>query len=438
MRSLKLSKYNYYVDLKDDKLVIFNTITQAIQPFSKSLFSMKGKSISLLADENNIPPAMFANGFVLDSDINELDYVINNYNSRILCFNKKHLAITLLPTLKCNFSCSYCYEEFSEDGKTIRTDMTEETFAQVYSFISNESNRLDTFHVNLYGGEPLIDIKKAKEIINNIYNICNENNCEFSLAIISNGYNLTKEIIDLLIMKNIKTFIQVTLDGSRELHDSKRFLSNGEKTFDVIINNLKYLVEVNKNDLFNISTRVNLREGEEEAIFKLCDQLHSESILTQTHLHPAMIFDMQSPNCNDTKSQIIKTELQKKMCKHITKITGQESLPPNYTFVRKSLCAMQMRNSLVINPKGDLFKCYMEINNPSRCIGHISQLYRIRGNKTNIEIANRSKIDLDMCRECPSLPICVFHCPWDTLEDGTCHNYSRLIKDDISDYLDER
>lgn len=63
-----------------------------------------------------------------------------------------------------------------------------------------------------------------------------------------------KDKIDYLLKFNLEN-VQITLDGEKNVHDSRRCLNNGGKTFETIINNLDYLLTTN---LKHVTIRVNL------------------------------------------------------------------------------------------------------------------------------------------------------------------------------------
>src|SRR5699024_5938565 len=121
------------------------------------------------------------------------------------------------PTLSCNFGCPYCYEE-PKSGF-----MSEEVQKSILDMITEAAKRRKDISVTWYGGEPLI----AKDIIFNmsekIINICEENDCDYSSYIVTNGYLVTDEIIENFKKYKI-TGAQITIDGPPEIHNSRRFL----------------------------------------------------------------------------------------------------------------------------------------------------------------------------------------------------------------------
>lgn len=83
------------------------------------------------------------------------------------------------------------------------------------------------------------------EIVDNlaskIKKMCEENQVSLGYSLVTNGYLLTSEIVEMLIRNEILS-IQITLDGLAKNHNQRRFLRNGDGSFDTILENIKLLV----------------------------------------------------------------------------------------------------------------------------------------------------------------------------------------------------
>ncbi len=86
-------------------------------------------------------------------------------------------------------------------------------------------------------------IKKVSSMLGNL-------NYEFS--IVTNGSMLTKNMADDLYGYGLR-YAQITLDGPREVHDSRRYFVNRRGSFDIILKNLLYV-----QDLLNVVLRINI------------------------------------------------------------------------------------------------------------------------------------------------------------------------------------
>jgi len=134
----------------------------------------------------------------------------------------------ILLTEICNGECRYCYkkslQEFDNDlYKRFEFDFSspeksEINIEKLKAFLEKDKDGVLIF----YGGEPLLEIEKIMEIIDNI-------NCKFRMQ--TNGLLLDK--LDIIYLNKI-TKVLVSIDGDKERTDYNRAVG----TFDKVINNI--------------------------------------------------------------------------------------------------------------------------------------------------------------------------------------------------------
>ncbi|KAB2818934.1 MAG: radical SAM protein, partial [Candidatus Dadabacteria bacterium] len=136
-------------------------------------------------------------------------------------------SVTLLLTEKCNLRCDYCYERYEYKGSDERqADMIKKFFGVL-------SHKYDSVNVSFFGGEPMLEFRRMKEIM--AHN--SELNCAFSYSLTSNGTMLALTKLQELLDGNLVQF-QITLDGWKDSHDKARLTKSGDGTFDLIYENL--------------------------------------------------------------------------------------------------------------------------------------------------------------------------------------------------------
>ncbi len=166
----------------------------------------------------------------------ELLYKYNNEISHVI-FN---------ITDNCNMRCKYCKfgETYQDSRNHNNKSMSLEVIDNGLKLIDKYYKNTKTLIIAFYGGEPLIEFNKIKLIVNRIK--AKYNNVRFSFT--TNGVLLNNKIIDFLIKNNF--IIKVSLDGSKEKHDSNRVLINNKGTFDIIKQKLDIIKEKDV-DYFN-------------------------------------------------------------------------------------------------------------------------------------------------------------------------------------------
>ena len=137
-----------------------------------------------------------------------------------------------MTTLNCNFRCTYCFEEHRDVNLT---DCTLERIKKMVELKLQEGySRLS---IDWYGGEPLLNMSGIKELSQFFIQLCNERAIEYVASITTNGYTFSPDIQRELFSLGV-AHAQITLDGSKEIHDKRRILLDGNSSFDTIKNNI--------------------------------------------------------------------------------------------------------------------------------------------------------------------------------------------------------
>lgn len=176
------------------------------------------------------------------------------------CSYKRPHAASLLISEACNLNCSYCFEK---DKKNI--NMSESVALQAYDFLYNNEiqNRKDGFEpqlvvITMFGGEPLINWKSIKAILEEVKRKPKETRIQTVVDIITNGTIMNQEIADYIkdYIKKETLSIQVSVDGVKKIHDFNRVDHSGEGSFNTIEKNIplfKYIFENCSNPNINES-----------------------------------------------------------------------------------------------------------------------------------------------------------------------------------------
>lgn len=156
----------------------------------------------------------------------------------------------LFPTEKCNFRCTYCYEDF-EIGQ-----MSSNLQLAIEKLLANRVVGLKRLNFSWFGGEPLLAKNVVLRLSRFAKKLCDENGVIFHGGFTTNAYLLDKELAKELLECN-QNFYQITLDGIGEAHDKLRRRADGEGTFDVIWKNLLGLRDLP--DFFECVLRIHVR-----------------------------------------------------------------------------------------------------------------------------------------------------------------------------------
>lgn len=141
------------------------------------------------------------------------------------------LELTVLPTEKCNFRCTYCYEDF-RIGR-----MAPATVTALKRLIDERATDLQVLRLNWFGGEPLLAADIVLDVSGHAHALCADCGIDMDGEVTTNGYLLTLDLLERLKAVGMRAF-QVSIDGDRDSHDRTRVLGSGAGSYDTIMQNL--------------------------------------------------------------------------------------------------------------------------------------------------------------------------------------------------------
>jgi uncharacterized protein len=152
-------------------------------------------------------------------------------------------------TQKCNLRCTYCV--YSESYPGVRghnpKDMSLDTALKaidLYFSLLKEGRSYNPYRepsIAFYGGEPLLNFELIKTCINYVTKNYKDFNPYFVMT--TNSTLLSEEIVAFLSEHNCE--IVLSIDGPKEEHDRNRVFPGGKGSFDVIMENVKFLAGSN-------------------------------------------------------------------------------------------------------------------------------------------------------------------------------------------------
>lgn len=217
---------------------IVSKVLDTDQYFAVNLLS---GNADLLSQEEAKALLSFEEGKIIDPDLQQ-DLADKGYLASTELENKKYrnsyfdfvdqrddeeVQLFFVPNYSCNFSCSYCYQdEYTNPNQFATPELIDTFFEYVRKEFANRRR-----YLTIFGGEPLLNTPHQKEIIQKLVEKSNE--LSLDICVVTNGYYL-ENYIDLLSKGKIRE-IQITLDGTKKIHDQRRFLKGGSPTFEPIV-----------------------------------------------------------------------------------------------------------------------------------------------------------------------------------------------------------
>lgn len=368
--------------------------------------------------------------------LSELGFYVNSADEEragILGFvdelnaSDKVFAAQLVMNLDCNLACGYCFEG-SRKGKFYMSRETADKFvefvkAKITSPLPSLSSRYDSqprreqrggieeIRITFYGGEPLLSKDMILFVSNAIKSFAFEKGIKYTGRLVTNATLLTPQSAAKLRHSGIKA-ASITLDGPESVHDVSRPFRGGKGSFRTIMKNLKEAGDILDLELGGNYTKKNCYRFPE-----LLDYLIAEG------LTPEKVFSMQfypviqeaegivnhdfGDGCSSVNEPwIFKSEL----------FLREEIMKRGYRTSRiiPSVCFIELRNKIIVNYDGEMYKCSGLIGRKEFCAGDLQS--GIKDYRLSHKLDNWKN---EECLDCAYLPLCFGGCKYmKLLRDG--------------------
>lgn len=412
---IRASKFNILIDSKNkEEYGLYNTFTGAVILIDGEMKEiLEGSKITEIPE--NFVTSLKKMGFIVPKNIDEIKRFKYRYFEKN--YNKRESVFSIIPTYACNLRCPYCYEGSGEIvSKSMDSEMIERVLKGIKSYVLK--NNIRKLGITLYGGEPLVVKKTSLKILKDLFNWCKENKINFDSSMITNGTLVTKELVNDF-SKYLK-MVQLTLDGPKKFHNSRRISKKGKGTYETILQAVKFWRE----QQVLVSLRIQISNDNYSEMSTLFEDLASRGI----HTDPGIItyvFPLMELNniCASMASMYVKDEDELKIVPYVWKQAinyGFNSVVtiPQPTFVAP-YCSFTNVNHFLVDGYGDLYKCVSVVSEKEFVVGKINE----NGNLSDFtqefyNFQTRDPTEIPECYECKYLPIC----------SGGCANRARVMK----------
>jgi len=491
------SKYNFLFISQKKEYLLYNSVTNNFVKVDEDTYNILNqfKSSTINSDSSGFNEEflneLIEAKFLVENDEDSLNKIkLESYSQR---YNKDVLSLTIAPTLHCNFSCPYCFEE---NRKSVY--MTDETEEKLIEYIKSFS---DIKHVSItwYGGEPLLAFKRIKSITEKIRSIerCYginsqtfekikaegvddetinllkklENNffqaenyfweavknvigidaiiknyavikkacvagIPLSARMVSNGYLLTEDKIDDIIALNIRN-IQITIDGLEITHNSRRNTKAGN-SFQVILKNIEKLFE--KTNCVQIAFRINVDSTNENEYAEVHNLLSEKFKGKNMYIYPGFVYSTYRKNEGCATVESCQMDREKKSQFLLTQFPKLSNHKNNlyYPSLHHPECMARTINCYLIDARGDIYKCWDDIGIKERIIANLHQkgLDKINTTLLNKYLVGNDPYSNAECLNCFYLPICGGGCPYQRIHNAGKVDTCVVSKDRLNEFLE--
>ena len=375
-------------------------------PYSSYSCSPKGGCYN--SDEQSCLNTLLDSGIIVAKETDE-NKVLEHWFSEIK-YRERPLHATILTTFKCNFACTYCFEENVKEQQT----MDDATAQQVIAYLKAKALEKHSPKIRLmfYGGEPLLYPGRIMELAASLKPFIEAQGGRFAFSLVTNGSLLTPALVNKLLPLGLQS-IKITVDGPAAVHDQQRPFVGGRPSHALILRNIAACC-----DLVKISVGGNFTRDNYLEFPKLLDQFLAMGLtparLSLVKFDPAMQVADAFANhefragCNTSSEPwvaaafpFLRGEIMRRGFK-TPKIT-----PCN--------CMVDITDAMTVDHDGQRYKCPSLIGHAGYAAGNISQ---------GLSEANGCRPQHwrqeEKCRACAYLPLCFGGCRYLQLQrNGT-------------------
>lgn len=393
---MKIIKHIIEIDLGDGNLLLVNGLSGAVDRMHGEelaiYLSWKGQEAITLKTEKETAlfDQMVARKYIMEAD------AAREYRQKLIdkLLERQNLSLSantawFVLSYNCNFACPYCYEQDNEQGKVMTQEMVDAVFA------INPSLK----EVGFFGGEPLLPAHREL-----IEYIIEKSPADAAFSVITNGYYL-EEYVELFARLKVG-FIQVTLDGTEELHNQTRCLRGGQPTYRKILSGVKACAERG----LPVTIRMNLSKENQEACFR------EKELLQQTEWGKKLRFELQPVFQTQPKER---DELYDAMFADSStdpygknKILEKMSVLSNFLYNNEPMhpvlkaCDSEGQGRFY-DCEGNIYSCILAVGKEEKSIGRYFPREELKENS----FLTRNITRIEQCSDCPAALICGGGCP---------------------------
>lgn len=402
----KVSQFNHFQSWVNGNYLAYNALSGAVGLMTEENYTVLNSILEKLSsssepdfspEESHLIQQLQYGRFIYPAFDDELKTL--GFQHQMARYDRTSLGLAIAPTMACNMACEYCYEE-NKKGR-----MRPEVIESILNFVEPRAAAIRALDINWYGGEPLLAMDIIEDITESLLDLGEEYKFDFVASMVTNGYLLNRENVDRLIELKVGN-LQITLDGPSHIHNRKRPLKNGQDSFDTILKNIAYA-----KGKFVINIRVNVDKSfTPEIVGQLLDELDRAGLKDGIGLYFGRL-EASTTACANIAEDCYGAEGFAKIETDFYRILLEKGFAVTHLpSPQATACFAQLVNSFMLDPEGNLYKCYNFVGDVTNAMGNIKDSldYRHPNFRGYFEF---DPFENETCRSCDILPVCMGGCP---------------------------
>lgn len=385
------SKYNF-IFRNDENAILYNAFSDEMVVMLPEILKIYQDNLDSIERIKDIHPDLYAclleKSAIVEEDEDESLKVIERWNQEEQ--DSGTYLLTINPTLNCNMSCWYCYEQ--KRRTYMKGSIMDSTLNLIKSI--SQSPKYNHIILSFFGGEPLLYFKQVVlPIVNGAKEICNRENKSISLNFTTNGYLISDNLFKVL--GDTPVSFQITLDGNKSKHNEVKKIGKVSDSFSVTVKNIKLCLRHGCQTTVRLNFTIASLSGFAEIVKEFFDLEQEEKKLLNINFQKIW----------QDKGKMEYDELVENV-RAIERMFMEEGMQVS-PFTSNSIgrCYGDNKHSAVINYDGNVYKCTARDFNEKNREGTLSNNGIIVWNEKH-ELRRKIVYGGVECKECSIYPLC--------------------------------
>ena len=320
----------------------------------------------------------------------------------------------------CNLRCGYCFAGTGDFGGH-RALMSKEIAEQAIEFAIAGSKNRHNLELDLFGGEPLMNIPVVKHIINYVRKREKEVNKNIKLTLTTNGTLLSDEIIKFF--NDNRVMLVLSLDGKPETHNNMRPFPNKVGSYDAAVSGFKKVIESRQEKNYYLRgtyTHYNLNFADDTlSMLDVGKKVSMEPVIGTDE--PYALTEEDLPKIMDEYDKLARIYLAKRAKGEAFGFFHFNVALDNGPCVAKRLAGCGAGHEyFAVTPEGDLYPCHQFVGREQYKMGTLDT--GIERQDLVQHFRQMHVMNKPMCKECWARFFC----------SGGCHANADMANGDIS------
>lgn len=397
------SRYNLAVSLDHDTSAVFNQISGTVRRLSSAeaeRIAGKDKTADLTRLDGDLLQILVREGFLVPAALDEVEHLRVQYE-QMRHNSGDHAVINILPTLRCNLACPYCFENEVRDAGRAGGTMNGATQAFAVEYLKKEMfSRYRRLILVWFGGEPLLCPDVIERIGLPLAEYAEKNDKKLAGVLVSNGVLLDEAACSRLRRCQVKA-LQISMDIPNAMKKDRA----GNDVRPLVLKNLQRAVEH-----FEIAIRLNISRDDEAEFDAFHRALREYGLAGRVFVGLANVFIPETRNGCVQCSSLAFDDYQAGRSREWKKLRAMGVAVGDSLGRISGGCGGVNPASISIDPQGLVYKCVEDAGWSDRAHHSVHPGVPRRPDR-ELPWLRHNPFANGVCRDCQVLPLCGGGCP---------------------------